>query len=99
MAARGKMVIIHTNGIHPTAVDYCDCDLASAAGNYRQQLLRHRLYPATDQEPMTCVTFAALEAVHIQNMQAKTGIYDLYTSLEHLTDNLGLLRTRVSTIN
>ena len=94
--ARAKMVVVHTNGIHPTAIYYCGCDQAGAAGNQRQQLLRYRLYPATEQEPMTCATFDALETVHMENVQSKTGIYDLYMALERLMDNSGLRPVRVS---
>lgn len=90
------MVVVHTNGIHPAAIDYCGCDRAIDTGNERQQLLRCRLYPATDQDAMTCATFAALESIHMRNVQAKAGIYDLYLSLERLTDNTGLVHICVS---
>ncbi|KAF7795849.1 hypothetical protein EIP86_007016 [Pleurotus ostreatoroseus] len=90
IAARSKMVVLHTNGIHPTTIKYCGCDGAGNAGNIRQQLLRYRLFPATDKEPMTCSTFALLETTHLQNVQSKSGVYDLYTALERLTDNAGL---------
>lgn len=93
--ARRKMAIVHTNGIHQVNLDYCGCERAAAAGNFRQQLLRARLYPATDQSPMTCTTFPCLEAVHLQNVQSKAGIYDLYTAIERLTDNTGLIHVRV----
>ncbi|GJF00552.1 CxC2 domain-containing protein [Phanerochaete sordida] len=92
--ARQRLVVISTNGIHPVSLRYCGCDHQAAAGNHRQQLLRARLYPATDQEPMTCATFAVLEAVHMQNVQAKSGVYDLYKALERLTDNTGLHQVR-----
>lgn len=97
VAARQKMVVIDTNGIHPVSIDYCGCNQAAAAGNIRQQLLRYRLYPATDQSPMTCATFNCLESAHLQSVQAKVGVYDIYMSLERLTDNTGLLAVRVST--
>lgn len=94
--ARKKMAVIDLNGIHQIPIDYCGCDRAADAGNVRQQLLRARLYPATDQSPMTCTTFNCLEAVHLQGVQSKTGTYDLYTALERLTDNTGLAHVRVS---
>lgn len=40
VTAGKKMVVVHTNSIHPAAIDYCGCDQAAAAGNQRQQLLR-----------------------------------------------------------
>ncbi|KAF7795561.1 hypothetical protein EIP86_006723 [Pleurotus ostreatoroseus] len=92
--ARSKLVVLHTNGIHPTSISYCGCDRAVIAGNVRQQLLRYQLYPATEQEPMTCSTFTLLETIHLQNVQAKSGVYDLYSALERMSDNTGLLPTR-----
>lgn len=94
--ARQRIVVIHTNGIHPATINYCGCDRLAEAGNHRQQLLRFRLFPATDQEPMTCATFAVLETVHMQTVQSKCGVYDLYMALEGLTDNTGLEKVRVS---
>ena len=44
---------------------------------------------------MTCATFSVLETVHMQNVQAKSGVYDLYKALERLTDNTGLVDVRV----
>lgn len=44
---------------------------------------------------MTCATFQALNMLHMQNVQSKTGIYDLYMALEQVTDNSGLQRVRV----
>ena len=44
---------------------------------------------------MTCTTFTLLETTHIQNVQSKSGVYDLYTALERLTDNTGLNDPRV----
>ena len=93
------MVVIHTNGIHPVSIKYCDCDRAAIAGNVRQQLLRYQLYPATEKEPMTCATFTLLETTHLQNVQAKSGVYDLYSALERMSDNTGLQGTRVCQIS
>ena len=95
--AHVKMAVVHSNGIHTVSIDYCGC--LTHAVSKRQQLLRYRLYPATLRKPKTCVTFTALETLHIQNVQSKCGIYDIYTSLERVTDNTGLAEVRVSTLN
>lgn len=46
---------------------------------------------------MTCATFTVLETTHMQNVQSKSGVYDLYMALERMVDNTGLINTRVST--
>lgn len=91
--ANTLMAIVHTNGIHSVAISYCGC--TSQAISHRQQLMRHRLYPGTVRKPKTCITFTAMETLHIQNVQSKCGIYDIYTSLERLTDNTGVVPIRV----
>ena len=87
------MAVVHTNGIHSVKIDYCGCN--THAVSHRQQLLRFKLFPATVRKPRTCVTFVALETLHLQNVQSKCGVYDLYTSLERITDNTGLGTSRV----
>lgn len=91
--ANTLMAVVHMNGIHSVNIKYCGC--TSQAVSHRQQLMRYRLYPATVRKPKTCITFTAMEALHIQNVQSKCGIYDMYTSLERLTDNTGLVPVRV----
>ena len=91
--ANAFMAVVHTNGIHSVNINYCGC--TSQAISHRQQLMRFRLYPATVRKPKTCITFTAMETLHIQNVQSKCGIYDMYTSLERLTDNTGLIPVRV----
>ncbi|KAJ7839976.1 hypothetical protein B0H14DRAFT_2360894, partial [Mycena olivaceomarginata] len=82
--------VIHSNGIHPVAVDYCGCANAHAAGERREQVLRRSWFPATNLEPQTCVTFRLLETFHIMTLQGKVTTYDYYSGLEKLTDNSGL---------
>ncbi|KAK7675926.1 hypothetical protein QCA50_021145 [Cerrena zonata] len=92
LPAHAQMAVVHTNGIHAVNMDYCGC--TSTAVSRRQQLMRHRLYPATVRKPKTCITYMALETMHLQNVQSKCGIYDLYTSVERLSDNTGLVKVR-----
>ncbi|KII82634.1 hypothetical protein PLICRDRAFT_78044, partial [Plicaturopsis crispa FD-325 SS-3] len=82
--------VVHTNGIHQVAVDYCQCASAVDAGNYRQQFLRFGWYPATHDLPGTACTFRVLEHFHMATLQGKISAYDYYGALEKLTDNTGL---------
>ena len=90
--SRTSFTVVDLNGHHIVALEFCGCDKAGVAGDHAQQLLRHRLYPATDIDPNTAFTFSLLEHYHIQSLQGKISMYDYYTSLERLTDNTGTRR-------
>ncbi|KAH9846598.1 hypothetical protein C2E23DRAFT_872278 [Lenzites betulinus] len=92
ICSRADFSVVHINGRHNVSVMFCGCDRAGDAGDPVQQLLRLRLYPATDSEPNTAFTFDLLEHYHIQSLQGKISMYDYYTSLERLTDNTGTLK-------
>ncbi|KAJ3535047.1 hypothetical protein NM688_g7034 [Phlebia brevispora] len=83
-------VVIHTNGLHEVAVQFCMCENVQVAGNRLQQLLRLELYPATISMPSTCATFRALDHYHLLTLQSKIPGYDYYLSLEYLSNNAGL---------
>ena len=78
--------VIHINGIHLVDVWFCGCDLAGNHGDRVEQLLRRRLFPATTTDPQTASTFALLEYAHVLSVQSKLSLYDLYISIEILTD-------------
>jgi hypothetical protein len=63
-----NFTVIHTNGIHDVAVDFCGCRDEIFVGSRRQQLLRRSWYPATHREPQTCSTLVALEMFHIMTL-------------------------------
>ncbi|KAJ7030308.1 hypothetical protein C8F04DRAFT_1264074 [Mycena alexandri] len=86
--------VIHTNGIHPVAVDFCGCERAHVAGTTREQTLRRSWFPATDLEPQTCATFRCVELFHILTLQGKVTTYDFYSGLEKVTDNTGLVKIK-----
>jgi hypothetical protein len=86
-------LVLHTNGIHPVQVSFCDC---SAQVHRCQQLLRLRWFPATAIQPHTCATFDLLQHYHILSMQSKISGYHYYTSLSRLTDNIGISKIPVS---
>ncbi|KAJ7824915.1 hypothetical protein B0H13DRAFT_2241284 [Mycena leptocephala] len=90
IAAHQDFTVVHTNGIHPVALDYCGCSQAHAAGDRVEQTLRRSWFPSTSLEPQTCATFRVLETFHIMTLQGKVTTYDFYGGLEKLTDNSGL---------
>ncbi|KAI9067504.1 hypothetical protein FKP32DRAFT_1563686 [Trametes sanguinea] len=92
--SRSDFTVIDVNGRHSVTVEFCGCDRAGEAGEPVQQLLRRKLYPATDINPNTAFTFSLLEHYHIQSLQGKISMYDYYTSLERLTDNTGVQKLR-----
>ena len=81
--------VLHTNGVHPTTVTFCECDQARVSGSRTQQLLRTKLFPASLDDPSTCATFQLLETFEIQTLQSKITAYDFYKSLVKLTDRTG----------
>ncbi|KAJ7846838.1 hypothetical protein B0H14DRAFT_2583881 [Mycena olivaceomarginata] len=89
-----KFTVIHTNGIHDVAVNFCGCRDEIFVGSRRQQLLCRSWYPATHKEPQTCSTLVALEMFHIMTLQGKVMTYDFYSGLEKLTNNTGLVKVR-----
>ncbi|PPQ80627.1 hypothetical protein CVT24_002727 [Panaeolus cyanescens] len=82
-----NMVIIHTNGIHEVAFDYCGCEKAES---HYVQLLRRRIFPSSQYVIQTCATFEVLDLLHKLSLTTKSGMYDLYRGLEKLTDSTGL---------
>ncbi|KAG6814651.1 hypothetical protein H0H93_012737 [Arthromyces matolae] len=85
-ACHVQMRVLHTNGIHNVAIKYCTCRPLPP----HIQLLRRGLYPASQLKPKTCVTFELLRLLHLLSLHTKASTYDLYRSLESLTDNTGL---------
>ncbi|KAJ3964320.1 hypothetical protein EV361DRAFT_70089 [Lentinula raphanica] len=84
-----EFTVIHTNGIHRVTGVFCNCMNKPIAGEWRQQLLRRRWFPATHLQPETAATFEVLNQFHILTLQGKVTTYDYYAGLEKLYDNLG----------
>ncbi|KAJ7824741.1 hypothetical protein B0H14DRAFT_3088701 [Mycena olivaceomarginata] len=89
-----KFMVIHTNGLHDVAVNFCGCGDENLRPSRRQQVLRRSWYPTTHKEPQTCTTFRALKMFHIMTLQGKVTTYDFYSGLEKLTDNTGLIKVK-----
>ncbi|KAF7317939.1 hypothetical protein MKEN_00882100 [Mycena kentingensis (nom. inval.)] len=86
--ARSDFVVIEHNLIHKVSLDFCGCHRTDDP--YHIQLLRAGLYPSTQDQPRTCITFACLDRFHALTLQGKVTAYDFYRTLEILTDATGL---------
>nr|GAT58172.1 predicted protein [Mycena chlorophos] len=86
-AGRQGFVVLHDNGIHEVALDFCGCPQAEP---YYKQLLRSGWFPSTSTSPRTCATFACLDHFQTLSLQGKITPYNYYRSLEILTDATGL---------
>ncbi|KAF7298606.1 CxC2 domain-containing protein [Mycena indigotica] len=84
---RGDFVVIHDNGIHEVALQFCGCYATNDP--YYAQLLRFRWFPATSTTPRTCATFACLKKFQMFAHQGKLSGYDFYHALEQLTNATG----------
>ncbi|TRM62975.1 hypothetical protein BD626DRAFT_403580 [Schizophyllum amplum] len=82
--ANKNFVVIHTNGIHQLAVDFCGCDSSLA---YTQQTLRAAWWPATTVDPQTCATIPCLRQFVLLNALGNVSAYDYYRTLAALTNN------------
>ncbi|KAF7319441.1 CxC2 domain-containing protein [Mycena chlorophos] len=84
--APDEFVVLHDNGIHQLAIDYCGC--VGAEAEYLQ-LLRSRFFPATTKRPQTCATFSCLDRYNAFSLKPRTNGWDFYDTLERLTDGAG----------
>ncbi|KAJ7821058.1 hypothetical protein B0H13DRAFT_1920967 [Mycena leptocephala] len=89
-AGHRDFTVVHENGIHEVAVDFCGCEKRHRGDEPYVQLLRAGWYPATETQPQTCATFAILDRFQLEAVQAKTSAYDFYTVLEKLSDAAGV---------
>ncbi|KAF8069293.1 hypothetical protein FPV67DRAFT_1415377 [Lyophyllum atratum] len=78
--------VLHTNGIHDVALQYCGCRPLPR----HIQLLRRGLFPASQLTVKTCASFQLLRQLHLLGLTTKASTYDFYRTLEKLTDNTGL---------
>ncbi|KDR81126.1 hypothetical protein GALMADRAFT_61075 [Galerina marginata CBS 339.88] len=82
-----SLLVLHTNGIHEVDIRYCGCDRAIPQ---HLQLLRRRLYPASQITVKTCASFELLEHLHMLALTTKASTYDFYRALEKSTNNTGM---------
>ncbi|KAJ7050384.1 hypothetical protein C8F01DRAFT_1264052 [Mycena amicta] len=81
-------VVIHDNGIHEVAVDFCGCH--QRTDPHHVQLLHTGWYPSTTSSPRTWATLQCLDRFHSLTLQDKITAYDFYQNLESLTDATGI---------
>ena len=81
------MLIIHVNGIHNIAIQYCGC---SKAIPQHLQLLHRGLYLASQLSVKTCASFQVLDLLHKLALAMKSLTYDFYRMLKKLTNNMGI---------
>ncbi|KAL1713357.1 hypothetical protein EV715DRAFT_211820 [Schizophyllum commune] len=85
-AADKDFTVIHDNGIHNVAVDFCHC----AQGHnisHRQQLMRNGWWPATPTSPQTCATETCLRQFDKINALSKVAVYEYCRALQKLSDS------------
>ncbi|KAJ3965283.1 hypothetical protein EV361DRAFT_873331 [Lentinula raphanica] len=75
-----NFTVIHINGIHCIRLQYCSCPNQFLAGEWWQQLLRHRWFPATHIEPQTAATYQVMNMFHVLTLQGK----DRYRSFSRM---------------
>lgn len=85
--SHAELLVIHTNGIHSVNIQYCGCTREIP---HHIQLLRRRLYPASQLTVRTCATFEVLEHLHRLAWTTKASTYDFYRALEKATCSTGL---------
>lgn len=92
--AHGKsFTIVHSNGVHDIALDFCDCETALP---HSIQLLRRYWFPATDIFPHSAATIRVLKKFHLLAFEGKCSPYEYYNSLARATDNSGIYDTKVN---
>jgi len=82
-----SMLVIHTNGLHEVAFNYCACDRAIPQ---HVQLLQRQFYPASQLIVKTCASFELLDMLHKFALTTKASTYDFYRGLDKLTNNMGV---------
>ncbi|KAL0567412.1 hypothetical protein V5O48_014573 [Marasmius crinis-equi] len=92
-----KFQILDVNGIHDVTAEFCDCERKVEP---YLQLLRRRIYPATQAVVKTCATFGLLEHLHLLSLVGKGGTKSFYKFLEKTTNNSGIdiLKSRYRTL-
>jgi hypothetical protein len=91
-APGNSFLVIHTNGLHEVAMNFCGCGQATS---HKTQLLRTRWYPATGTNPVTAATFDVLDHHHLLSFESKCSCYEFYSALARETNNDGLAPSRV----
>lgn len=85
-----NFLVMDTSGPHRLNILYCDCERRLP---HHIQLLRRRLYLATQDVVQTCATFRYLDFVNLHSLTAKGSTLGFYQTMERIWDNTGLSPT------
>lgn len=88
--------VVHGRGQDIIRIAYCDCKTHIAGNSRVNQLMRHRLLPATWNSPCTAITFDFLQRFHLLNFQSKCNLFDFYNATLRLQNNADLFHQPVS---
>ncbi|KAF5384117.1 hypothetical protein D9615_003278 [Tricholomella constricta] len=91
VAYGNDFVVVHVNGVHEVAVDFCNCETAQLSF---VQLLCHHWYPATVSQPKSAATFAVLKHFHLLTFESKASCFEFYHALTRLSDNTGIIKIK-----
>ncbi|KAF7377333.1 CxC2 domain-containing protein [Mycena sanguinolenta] len=89
--SKTSFCIVHTNGIHEVALDFCTCGKAQS---HTVQLLRAHMYPATTLRPSSAASFGVLRKFHMHSFKSKCSAYEFYNALARETNNSGNFQRR-----
>jgi hypothetical protein len=84
-AVGNEFFVIHTNGIHTIALDFCACETAPAVV---EQLLRSGLFPSKSKSPRSAATLQVLKQFQIISFESKVTAFEFYNALSRFTDNI-----------
>ena len=86
-SCHSSFLVLHTNGIHEVAVQYCGCSRTIPP---HIQLLHRGFYPSSQKNVRTCATFSLLDLLHKLALTTQSSTYDFYRGLEKLTNSTGV---------
>lgn len=78
------LIVVDISGVHKLPIVWCRCDNAA---DRHIQLLRMRLYPASQQFPRTAFSFAALHDFMISNLEMKVPANAYFRKLRYVTND------------
>lgn len=82
--------IIHYNGVHIMRVRPCSCQRSSGVDTYAQ-LMRSKLWPATNEYPQTATTHQCLDQFSRLSLLGRLSGYDYYRAIHAATDAAAIL--------
>lgn len=81
-------VVLDLDHVHSVSLDFCGC--GHAGTDHVGQLMEHRFWPATVENPKTAATFRLLEHFEILQYESKISPFEVWSTISRLTDNTGI---------